>query len=217
MRFKKEVFQRNRDWASSIHDKDPDFFNRLAAQQNPDILWIGCADSRVPANEIMGMLPGEVFVHRNIANLVLHADINCQSVIQYAVEVLEVSHIVVCGHYGCGGVKAAMDLQNGGLIQHWLRNITDTYARHYEALSAIPDKEKRAERLCELNVIAQVKNLSSSNVVQNAWAADKPLKLHGWIYSIHDGLLRDLNIDISNLRGVSPLFRAQGKGDQENK
>jgi len=209
MSFKDSIFQSNRQWADIMLDKDPDFFNRLARQQDPDILWIGCADSRVPASEIMGMLPGEVFVHRNIANLVLHSDINCQSVIQYAVEVLQVRHVVVCGHYGCGGVKAAMDLQDNGLIQHWLRNITDTYSQHYDELVAIDDIKKREERLCELNVITQVLNLSSSNVVQNAWAAGKPLWLHGWIYGIHDGLLRDLGTDISNLREVPPLFRVQ--------
>lgn len=207
MSFQDEVFHRNRQWAKAIKDEQPDFFDRLSAQQSPEILWIGCSDSRVPANEITGMMPGEIFVHRNIANLVLHADMNCQSVIQYAVQVLKVKHVVVCGHYGCGGIKAATNLKNDGLIQNWLRNITDIYDRHLEELETITDGELRGDRLCELNVIAQVKNLASSNPIQNAWSVGQDIAVHGWIYSIRNGLLKDLDVDASGVRDIAPVYR----------
>ncbi|MCP1726368.1 carbonic anhydrase [Natronospira proteinivora] len=209
MSFQKEIFQRNRDWANSVREKDPEFFDRLAAQQKPDILWIGCSDSRVPANQITGMMPGEVFVHRNIANLVLHTDMNCQSVIQFAVAVLKVRHVVVCGHYACGGVKAALEAKDHGLIHNWLRNIKDIYLRHAEEVDALGDEDARVNRLCELNVINQVRNLAHSATVQNAWAQDQPLQVHGWIYNIKDGLLKDLEVDVSSAGEVPVVFHTR--------
>lgn len=213
MNFRDRIFRANREWADSVCSDDPEFFHRLANEQHPEVLWIGCSDSRVPASKIMGKMPGEVFVHRNIANLVLHTDMNCQSVIQYAVQVLKVEHVVVCGHYGCGGVKAAMTPQDDGIIQNWLRNITDIYSHHLSELEAIADPEARADRLCELNVLTQVKHLASSNSVQSAWQRGQPLALHSWIYSVHDGVLKDLEVDISSLKGIPAIYRA-GKANK---
>ncbi len=194
MRILRRLFDNNREWAKRIEREHPGFFEQLSKQQNPEYLWIGCADSRVPANEIINLPPGEVFVHRNIANLVVHTDLNCLSVIQYAVAVLKVKHIIVCGHYGCGGVRAAMDDANHGLIDNWLRHIRDVYRYHRETLEAIEDIEQRRERLCELNVIEQVANVCNTTMVRDAWACGQELAIHGWIYRLEDGLLHDLDV-----------------------
>ncbi|MBK8800091.1 MAG: carbonate dehydratase [Anaerolineales bacterium] len=187
----------NRAWAAQVAIQDPGFFDRLAQQQAPQYLWIGCSDSRVPANQITGLKPGEVFVHRNVANVVVHTDLNCLSVIQYAVEVLQVKHIIVCGHYGCGGVKAALQNQKYGLIDNWLRHIQDIMRIHAGLLSSIDDDAVRLERLCELNVIEQVCNVCETTIVQSAWERGQELSVHGWLYSISDGLLQDLQMVVS--------------------
>lgn len=186
------LFANNVHWAKEMTDKDPEYFERLAAQQTPEILWIGCSDSRVPANQIVNLPPGEVFVHRNIANVVVHTDLNCLSVIQYAVEVLKVKHIVVCGHYGCGGVKASMGNDEHGLIDNWLMHIKDVSRLHETQLAGLADKN-RFDRLCELNVIEQLKNVSNTPIVQGAWKRGQELTVHGWIYDIKNGILKDLN------------------------
>lgn len=194
MKTLKPLLDNNRAWAERIEQEQPGFFNQLSQGQAPEYLWIGCADSRVPTNQIMNLPPGAIFVHRNIANVVVHTDLNCLSVIQYAVEVLKVKHIIVCGHYGCGGVKAAMGGANNGLIDNWLRHIRDVYRNHRDGLDAIEDTDLRADRLCELNVIEQVANVCSTTMVQDAWAAGQELAVHGWIYRLEDGLLRDLEV-----------------------
>jgi carbonic anhydrase len=191
-----ELFANNRAWAEGIVREQPDFFQRLASQQNPKYLWIGCADSRVPANEIIGLMPGEVFVHRNVANVVVHTDLNCLSVLQYAVDVLKVRHVIVVGHYGCGGIAAAVDGQRRGLIDHWLHPIRDVADEHKAELAAIADSHKRNDRLCELNVIRQVRNVASDVFVQDAWARDQSLSVHGWVYSLASGLVNDLNVTV---------------------
>jgi len=185
------LLESNRQWAEQITAEQPDFFKQLARQQKPELLWIGCADSRVPANEIMGLLPGEVFVHRNVANLVVHTDLNCLSVIQYAVEVLKVKHIIVCGHYGCGGVKAALEDVDHGLIDNWLGHIKDVGRLNCDELSALDDNAK-LDRLCELNVIEQVTNVCNTTIVKNAWKKGAELYVHGWIYDICNGILKDI-------------------------
>ena len=187
----KHFFDRNLKWAASVKEKDPRFFLDLAAQQNPEFLWIGCSDSRVPANQIVDLPPGEIFVHRNIANVVVHTDLNCLSVIHYAIEVLKVKHIIVCGHYGCGGVKAAMEDKDHGLIDNWLGHIKDVGRLNAAELEAL-DEDKRLDALCELNVKEQVKNVCDTSVVQKAWRNGEELAVHGWIYNIENGLLRDL-------------------------
>ena len=197
----------NRRWADAIKAQDPGFFERLSHQQAPEYLWIGCADSRVPANQITGLDPGEVFVHRNIANLVVHTDLNLLSVLQFAVEYLKVKHVIVCGHYGCGGVAAAYDNKSLGLIDNWLRNIKDTYFRHRDEVEALPSREARVDRLCELNVIAQVSRVAQTAIVQNAWQRGQSLSVHGWIYSIRDGLLQDLQVRISQPDQVDAIYR----------
>ena len=194
MKTLKPLFENNREWARKIAEEQPGFFEQLSKQQAPDILWIGCADSRVPANEIINLPPGEVFVHRNIANLVVHTDLNCLSVIQYAVEVLKVKHIIVCGHYGCGGVAASVEQEAHGLIDNWLRHIRDVYRFHRGQLDEIDDPAMRRDRLCELNVIEQVANVCNTTIVSNAWKAGQPLNVHGWIYRLEDGLLKDLDV-----------------------
>lgn len=176
---------------------DPEFFSRLSGQQAPQYLWIGCADSRVPANEIVGLLPGELLVHRNVANVVVHADLNCLSVIQYAVEVLRVRHIIVSGHYGCGGVLAALRDDRLGLVDNWLRHVQDVRWKHHAQLDALTTEAQQHDRLCELNVIEQVANISQTTVVRDAWARGQELAVHGWIYDLHDGLLRDLGISVA--------------------
>lgn len=193
-----ELLKNNQAWADNIKQQDPDFFYNLSQQQKPDYLWIGCSDSRVPANQITGLPPGEVFVHRNIANLVAHSDLNCLSVIQYAVEVLRVKHIIVCGHYGCGGIKASTEDEEHGLIDNWLQNIKNVYRFHRQELDSIANEKKRLDRLCELNVMEQVNNIRNTTMVQNALKNNQQLEVHGWIYSIEDGILKDLDISISN-------------------
>jgi len=193
-----ELLEKNRQWAEEIKAYDPQFFNSLAQQQTPRYLWIGCSDSRVPATQLVGLKPGDMFVHRNVANVVVHTDFNCLSVLQFAVDVLNVSHVIVCGHYGCGGVKAAMDNLQLGLIDNWLRHVQDVMHNHNEELARIVDDGRRLDRLCELNVSDQVLNVSKTTIVQNAWSRGQELAIHGWIYGISDGLLRDLNISIGH-------------------
>jgi carbonic anhydrase len=193
-----ELLEKNRQWAEEIKASDPQFFNSLAQQQTPRYLWIGCSDSRVPATQLVGLKPGDMFVHRNVANVVVHTDFNCLSVLQFAVDVLNVSHVIVCGHYGCGGVKAAMDNLQLGLIDNWLRHVQDVMHKHNEELETIVDDGRRLDRLCELNVSDQVLNVSKTTIVQNAWNRGQELAIHGWIYGISDGLLRDLNISIGH-------------------
>ena len=201
------LFDNNAEWSAHIKEEDPEFFLRLSKQQSPDYLWIGCSDSRVPANEIVGMLPGELFVHRNIANCVVHTDLNCLSVIYYAVKVLKVKHIIVCGHYGCGGVQAAMQNTKHGLVEHWLRNIRDVYNAHEEEVDAITDESLKFRRMCELNVVAQMKHVSQIPAIQEAWLESEPLSIHGWIYDISDGLLNRLEDPITGLEDVEPKYR----------
>ncbi len=203
----KRLLDQNKAWAESITSTDPEFFPNLAKQQTPRFLWIGCADSRVPSTQLVGMVPGEMFVHRNVANIVVHTDFNCLSVMQYAVEVLKVDHIIICGHDNCGGVKAAMKNSQLGLIDNWLRHVQDVYHTHEESLSQIEDESKRLDRLCELNVIEQVLNVGRTTIVQNAWQRNQELAVHGWIYSLEDGLLRDLGISIDNAEGLAAAYR----------
>jgi carbonic anhydrase len=197
----KELFDNNRAWASRVTRHDPEFFLRLSSQQAPRYLWIGCADSRVPANEIVGLAPGEMFVHRNIANVVVHADLNCLSVLQFAVDVLEVQHVIVCGHYGCGGVRAALRDERLGLVDNWLRHVQDVRWKHQQELEHIPSEDDRHNRLCELNVMEQVVNVSQTTIVRDAWARGQPLEVHGWIYDLRDGLLRDLKVSTPHPKG----------------
>jgi len=194
------LLDQNRAWAEGIKASDPDFFQTLAKQQTPRFLWIGCADSRVPSTQLAGMKPGEMFVHRNVANLVVHTDFNCLSVMQYAVDVLKVEHIIVCGHDGCGGVKAAMSNLQFGLIDNWLRHVQDVVHEHEEELAKIENENERLDRLCELNVIEQVRNVGRTTIVQSAWQRGQELVVHGWIYGLQDGLLRDLGVSIDNAR-----------------
>lgn len=193
----KHLFANNRDWAAKMTRQDPEFFSRLSSQQAPQYLWIGCADSRVPANEIVGLAPGELFVHRNVANIVVHADLNCLSVLQFAVEVLKVEHIIVCGHYGCGGVRAALRDDRLGLVDNWLRHVQDVRWKHQAELDSLPTEEQRHDRLCEMNVVEQVVNVSQTTVVRDAWTRGQSLAVHGWIYDLHDGLLRDLAVSVT--------------------
>jgi carbonic anhydrase len=189
-----QLFANNRAWAARLAREQPGLLARLARQQDPHYLWIGCSDSRVPANEIVGLLPGELFVHRNVANLVVHTDFNCLSVLHYAIEVLKVQDVIVCGHYGCGGVAAAIQARPLGFIDNWLRHIRDTYDRHREELDALAEDDLRVDRLCELNVRVQVRNICRTSFVQEAWRRGETLAVHGWIYSVSDGLLRDLEV-----------------------
>jgi carbonic anhydrase len=203
MRVLSNLFENNRAWAAEMTRQDPEFFTRLAGQQAPQYLWIGCSDSRVPANQIVGLLPGEMFVHRNVANVVVHTDLNCLSAIQFAVEVLGVAHIIVCGHYGCGGVLAALRDQKSGLIDNWLRHVQDVRWKYAAHLDALDSEEQRHRRLCELNVIEQVVNVTRTTVVRDAWARNQPLTVHGWVYDISDGLLRDLDLCVSGEADVA--------------
>lgn len=202
-----KLFANNRRWATDMRLADPHYFDRLSEQQAPKYLWIGCSDSRVPANQILGLQPGEIFVHRNVANLVVHTDMSCLSVMQFAVEVLRIEHIIVCGHYGCGGVHAACGSKQYGLIDNWLRNIKDVYGRYRSELDAIEDDKQRGDRLCELNVLEQVKNVCHTTIVQNAWAQGRPLSVHGLIYSLRDGLLRDLAVRIASGEQLDAIYR----------
>jgi carbonic anhydrase len=202
------LFENNLAWTEQVHAEDPTFFARLSLQQAPEYLWIGCSDSRVPANEIVGLLPGELFVHRNVANLVVHTDLNCLSVMQYAVDILKVKHLIVCGHYGCGGVVAALKSARLGLIDNWLRHLQDVRNRHEEYLAAIEDEHERVDRLCELNVIEQVVNLCLTTIVQDAWSRGQELAVHSWIYGLKDGLLRDLGMCITEPEGLQASYGA---------
>ena len=194
----KELLEKNREWAEGLKAHDSEFFQSLAKQQNPNYLWIGCSDSRVPATQLVGLRPGEMFVHRNVANVVVHTDFNCLSVLQYAVEVLGVSHIIVCGHYGCGGVKAALENLQMGLIDNWLRHVQDVMIHYEHHLAGIESAEKQLDRLCELNVVEQVISVGRTTIVQSAWSRGQQLAIHGWIYGISDGLLRDLDLSIAS-------------------
>jgi carbonic anhydrase len=206
MRTLKELFERNQAWATEIKRRDPDFFNHLAQQQSPNHMWIGCSDSRVPANQIVDLEPGEMFVHRNVGNVVVYTDLNCLSVMQYAVEALEVEHIIVCGHYGCGGVQAALQEPRLGLIDNWLCHIRDVKRKHADALAALPDEAARLHRLCELNVIEQVGNVCRTTVVQDAWERGQRLSVHGWIYGIADGLLHDLMVAVTSRDELPEIY-----------
>lgn len=197
MRVLRDLFGANKKWAERIKREEPDFFERLSMHQSPDYLWIGCSDSRVPATQIVGLMPGEIFVHRNIGNLVLHTDLNCMSVIQYAVEVLKVKHIIVCGHYGCGGVESSLDDIDHRLIDKWVSHIKDIYHLHEKKFESLKTNEERSDLLCELNVIEQVGNVCGCSVVQDAWKRGQRLTVHGWIYNISDGILRDLDVCMS--------------------
>lgn len=201
------LLENNRRWAAHQTEVDPDFFRRLSRQQSPEYLWIGCADSRVPANDIVGLDPGELFVHRNVANLVRGADINCLAVLQYAVEVLRVRHVIVCGHYGCGGVRAALGGHQLGLTDHWLWPLRELRAAHAEELAACGHEDARVDRLCEINVAAQVLNVARTPIVQNAWHRGQPLALHGWIYGLEDGRLHDLGLTLKGLTDVAEAHR----------
>lgn len=202
------LLESNREWAEKISQNDPQFFETLAQQQAPEYLWIGCSDSRVPANEIVGMLPGELFVHRNVANVVVHTDMNCLSVVQYAVQVLKVKHIMVVGHYGCGGVQASIDPTPHGMIDNWLRNIRNVYNKHKDLLSAWSDSPKEhLDRLCELNVIEQALNVCETTIVQEAWASGQELSVNGWVYGLNDGLVNDLEFSVSSAAEVEEQYR----------
>ena len=207
MKFLPQLFASNRAWSEGIRRKDPDFFATLSRQQRPDYLWIGCSDSRVPANQIVGLLPGEIFVHRNIANVVVHTDLNCLSVAQFAVDVLKVRHIIVCGHYGCGGVTAALRGERSGLVDNWLRHVQDVRDRYASLLDGVPAGEARVDRLCELNVLEQALNVCETTIARDAWQRGQELHVHSWIYSLQDGLLRDLGMSVSSWEEVASAHR----------
>jgi len=206
------LFEKNRSWAERITRRDPEFFPRLSRLQRPKYLWIGCADSRVPANEIVDLLPGELFVHRNVANIVVHTDLNCLSVMQFAVDVLNVEHIMVVGHYGCGGVRAALERQRLGLIDNWLRHIVDVHVKHRERVDAAGGVEAQVDRLCELNVIEQVDNVCQTSIVRDAWERGQDLTVHGWCYGLRDGLIRDLRYNASNVDEAQGFYRSAVEG-----
>lgn len=203
-----ELFESNRAWAAGIRGHDPEFFLKLSRQQSPEYLWIGCSDSRVPANEIVGRLPGELFVHRNVANVVVHTDLNCLSVMQFAVDVLKVRHIIVCGHYGCGGVRAALRGDRLGLIDNWLRHVQDVRQKHFARLEGLGHGDAAVDRLCELNVVEQVVNVCQTTIVRDAWERGQPLVVHGWIYGLQDGLLRDLGINVAQAAELAAACEA---------
>ena len=207
MRRLPECFEANRAWSARMRDRDPRFFERLVAAQSPELLWIGCSDSRLPPDQIVGRLPGEIFVHRNVGNVVVHTDLNCLSVLQFGVEVLRVRHVIVCGHYGCGGVRAAMSPKPLGLIDNWLRHVRDVITARQEELEAIADPGAREDRLCELNVAAQVANVCHTTIVQDAWRRGQQLTVHGWIYALADGLLRDLDLAVEGVEQIPSAYR----------
>ena len=202
------LFDSNRAWSERIHRNDPEFFARLSRQQRPRYLWIGCADSRVPANEIVDLAPGELFVHRNLANVVTHSDLNCLSVMQFAVEVLKVEHIIVVGHYGCSGVAAVLENRRVGLADNWLRHVQDVHAKHDASVSREPDLAHRVDRLCELNVIEQVANVCQTTIVRDAWERGQGLAVHGWVYGLKDGLIRDLGTTVTKPEEATPSYQA---------
>lgn len=206
-KYYKQLIDNNREWVASKLKENPEFFKRLAEGQSPPVLWIGCADSRVPANEIIGAQPGEVFVHRNIANMVLHTDMNMLSVLDYAVNALKVTHVIVCGHYGCGGVKAAMGNQSIGIIDNWIRHIKDVYRFHYKELDLIQDENERFDRFVELNVIEQVHDLAKTSIIQKAWELGQQVMIHGWVYGLHNGLVKDLNVNIKDNQTLSEVYQ----------
>ncbi len=208
MRVLQHLFQNNRQWAERISASDPSFFERLSLQQNPKYLWIGCSDSRVPANEIIGLPPGEVFVHRNVANVVVHTDLNCLSALQFAIDVLKTEHVMVVGHYGCSGVRAALFEQRIGLSDNWLGHVRDVAERHVARIRPLEHDAQRADRLCELNVIEQVRNVSRTTIVRDAWDRGQPLSVHGWIYGLRDGRLRDLGITAQSLTECDERYEA---------
>jgi carbonic anhydrase len=202
----KNLLENNKNWVANKLAIDPAYFEKLSNSQNPEYLWIGCSDSRVPANQITGTLPGDIFVHRNIANMVVHSDMNMLSVLSYAVEVLKVKHIIVCGHYGCGGVLAAMENKQFGLIDNWLRHIKDVYRYHHKELDAITDETLRARRFVEVNVMEQVHDLGKTSIVQNAWKNKQPLHVHGWVYDIHDGIIKDLDVSFTCTKDLHKVY-----------
>ncbi len=206
MKALRECFEANRAWSARMRETDPRFFERLMGAQTPQLLWIGCSDSRLPPDQIVGRLPGEIFVHRNVGNVVVHTDLNCLSVLQYGIEVLRVAHVIVCGHYGCGGVLAATSSQPLGLIDNWLRHIRDVFTAHRDELEALPEAA-RQDRLCELNVAAQVANVCHTTIVQDAWRRGQALTVHGWIYSLRDGLLRDLDLTVQGAEQIASAYR----------
>jgi len=208
MRTLSHLFEQNRAWSERLRRSDPEFFARLSRQQKPHYLWIGCADSRVPANEIVGLLPGELFVHRNIANVVVASDLNCLSVMQFAVELLRVQHIIVCGHYGCSGVAAALQDQRVGLADNWLRHVHDVHEKHDGRVAVVPGLPQRVDRLCELNVVEQVVNVCHTTIVRDAWERGQSLAIHGWIYGLKDGLVRDLGMTVTGAAEVLPAYEA---------
>ncbi|HKO69124.1 MAG TPA: carbonate dehydratase [Burkholderiaceae bacterium] len=202
------LIDNNREWSEGIRRRDPDFFSRLSKQQRPRYLWIGCADSRVPANDIVGLLPGELFVHRNIANVVVHTDLNCLSVMQFAVDVLNIEHIIVCGHYGCSGVAAALQNQRVGLADNWLRHVQDVHAKHDRRIAAVADTTQRVDLLCELNVIEQVANVCQTTIVRDAWDRGQELMVHGWVYGLKDGLVRDLRSSVMKSAEAPTVYQS---------
>ena len=215
MRTLPHLFENNRTWARTVTGRDPGFFRSLVAQQSPKYLWIGCSDSRVPANEIVGLLPGELFVHRNVANIVVHTDLNCLSVLQYAIDVLKVEHVIVCGHHGCGGVRAAYLKSSLGLIDNWLRHVQDVHDRHRDAIERGDTEDARIDRLCECNVVEQAHHVCQTSIVQDAWRRHQPVTVHGWIYDLRDGLLRDLQVGASGLEEFNvhfPVARSRAGG-----
>ncbi len=209
--FYEKIVRNNKEWVADKLDKDPEYFKRLEHNQEPEILWIGCADSRVPANEIIGANPGDVFVHRNIANMVVHTDMNMLSVLDYAVNVLKVRQIIVCGHYGCGGVKAAMGNAHIGLIDNWIRHIKDVYRFHNNELDAIQDEQKKYDRFVELNIIEQVYDLAKTSIVQNAWEKKQSLSIHGWVYGVGSGVIKDLGVNFSSDADLSDVYQLEFK------
>ncbi len=202
------LFQNNLKWSDRMRKDDPNFFKKLMGQQSPQYFWIGCADSRVPANEIVDLMPGELFVHRNVANVVVHTDLNCLSVLQFAVDVLKVKHIIVCGHYGCGGIRAALNGDRLGLSDNWLRHVQDVRKKYAETLFAIQDEDKRSDKLCELNIVEQVLNVCETTIMQDAWANGQQITVHGWIYGLHNGHLHDLAVAISDREQMQPAYDA---------
>lgn len=208
MRTLKTLFENNRAWAEAMKSQQADFFQRLSQQQLPEYLWIGCSDSRLPPNEILGLMPGELFVHRNVANVVIHTDFNCLSVMEYAIEVLKVKHVIICGHHGCGGVQAALRNLELGLIDNWLRHVRDVHDKHEAALKVVAEESRRWDKLCELNVIEQVHNVCNTTIVQRAWKNGQQLSIHGWVYSLNDGLLRDLNVCTTSTEESDRIYNA---------
>jgi carbonic anhydrase len=203
-----QLLERNQEWARDMVADDAEYFSRLVAQQNPEYLWIGCSDSRVPANQIVDLAPGEVFVHRNVANLVVHTDLNCLSVLQYAVDVLRVKHILVVGHYGCGGIKASLNDLRLGLVDNWLRHVQDVRDKHRDQLATIDDDKAKVDRLCELNVVEQVFNIAQTTVMKDAWQRGQPVTVHGWCYGLQDGMVRDLDMSIGRERDLRDAYQA---------